>query len=407
MTARAAGVTSAGLDEGAAGPVTWWREASGAVADLGVLLPIAVALVVTNGLSPTAVLLPAGLTYLLVARVYRLPVAVQPLKAFGAAAIAAGAGPDVVAAGALLMGVTFLVLGSTGMLDRVARVFPVAVIRGVQLAVALTFARIAWGLATEPPPLFTHQLPPPWLVAGTVAVAAVLLVRGRRVVLVAVVVALAVAVVLTVPGAAGTAGSSGTGWALGPAPVDLPHLDVGTLLTAATLLVLPQLPLTFANSCLAPADAARQLFPGRAAAVTPGRLARTLGAANLVAGGLSGMPVCHGAGGMSAHHAFGARTGRAPALLGVVLVAAALAAGGSLAVVLPAFPLPVLAGLLVVAAVAHARLLRDVRGASAWSVALGVGLVGGFVHLGVAVVGGLVVHAVLARLGRRRPVATR
>ncbi len=47
------------------------------MADLGVLVPIAVALVVTNGLSTTAVLLPAGLTYLLVARVYRLPVAVR------------------------------------------------------------------------------------------------------------------------------------------------------------------------------------------------------------------------------------------------------------------------------------------------------------------------------------------
>ena len=55
------------------------RELSGAVADLGVLVPIAVALIVTNGLSPTAVLLPAGLLYVLVSYVYRLPIAVLPL----------------------------------------------------------------------------------------------------------------------------------------------------------------------------------------------------------------------------------------------------------------------------------------------------------------------------------------
>ena len=36
-------------------------ELAGAVADLGVLVPIAVALIVKNGLTPTAVLLPAGL----------------------------------------------------------------------------------------------------------------------------------------------------------------------------------------------------------------------------------------------------------------------------------------------------------------------------------------------------------
>ena len=57
----------------------WWREASGAVADLGVLVPIAVTLVVANHLSATAVLLPAAVGYLVVAAVYRLPVAVQPL----------------------------------------------------------------------------------------------------------------------------------------------------------------------------------------------------------------------------------------------------------------------------------------------------------------------------------------
>ena len=82
-------------------------ELSGAFADVGVLVPIAVALIVTNGLSATAVLLPAGLLYGVVAVVYRVPVAVQPLKAFGAIAIAEGFCADEIAAGALLMGAIF------------------------------------------------------------------------------------------------------------------------------------------------------------------------------------------------------------------------------------------------------------------------------------------------------------
>lgn len=369
---------------------TWWREASGAVADLGVLVPIAVALVVVNGLSPTAVLLPAGLAYLMVARVYGVPVAVQPLKAFGAAAIAAGAGVEVVAAGALLMGVVFLGLGSTGLLDRAARLFPAPVIRGVQLAVGLTFARIAWGLVGDPPPTFDHQLGP--VLVGVVAAVLVvaLLVWSSRLVLVVVVGAFVVAVVL---------GVETVTW--GPSPVSLPDLDASAFATAAVLLVLPQLPLTFANSCLAPADAAVRYFGPRAATVTPGRLAQTLGAANLLAGGISGMPVCHGAGGMSAHWSFGARTARAPAMIGAALVVVALVAGAGLAGVLTSFPLPVLAALLVVAGVAHVRLLSDLRGAPAWVVALVVGVVG-LVNLAVAVVAGLVLHAVLARVVRRR-----
>jgi hypothetical protein len=73
-------------------------ELAGALADLGVLVPIAVALIVTNGLSATAVLLPAGLLYVMAGFLYRVPAPVQPLKAFGAIAIAQGLGPPEFAA---------------------------------------------------------------------------------------------------------------------------------------------------------------------------------------------------------------------------------------------------------------------------------------------------------------------
>src|SRR5438874_1530779 len=106
-------------------------EIAGAVADLGVFVPIAVALIVRNGLSATAVLLPAGLLYIAAALIYQLPVPVQPLKAFGAIAIAKGLGSNEIAAGALLMGAVFLVAGRLGLLDVLARVFPRALVRGV------------------------------------------------------------------------------------------------------------------------------------------------------------------------------------------------------------------------------------------------------------------------------------
>jgi sulfate permease, SulP family len=139
------------------------NELAGAVADVGVLVPIAVALIVKNGLSATAVLLPAGLLYLTAAAVYRLPVPVQPLKAFGAIAIANGLGSDEIAAGALLMGAIFIVLGQLGLLDLAARGFPNALIRGVQLTVGLLFLKIAWGLVTNPPKSFgEHALSQDW-----------------------------------------------------------------------------------------------------------------------------------------------------------------------------------------------------------------------------------------------------
>lgn len=370
---------------------TWWREASGSVADLGVLVPLAVVLVVGNGLSATAVLLPVGLTYLLVARVYGVPVAVQPLKALAAVSIAAGAGVDVIASGALIMGVLFLVLGATGLLDRVAGIFPVAVIRGVQLAVGLTFVKIAWGLVADPPAEFDSAPAPLVAVAVGLVLTAALLRWPRHVVLVVVAGALAVAV-------ATTWGATSLEW--GPSALAVPHFSLASFATAATLLVLPQVPLTFTNSCLAPADAARVYFGERGARVAPGRLARTLGAANVLVAAVGGMPVCHGAGGMSAHYSFGGRTWRTPALIGGALVLAALVGGAGLAGILTGFPLPVLAALLLVAAVAHVRLLSDLRGVTAWGIAVGVGVLGFMVSLGWAVLGGLLAHVVLDRARR-------
>jgi hypothetical protein len=157
------------------------------------------------------------------------------------------------------------------------------------------------------------------------------------------------------------------------------------------LLVVPQLPLSFANSCLATADAARTYFGERAAAVTPGRLATTFGTATTFAGAIAGMPVCHGAGGLTAHYKFGARRAAAPALMGAVLLVGALVFGSGLAVLLAAFPLPILAGLLASAGLLHITLLRDLDGVHEWALALGVGIVGFQTNLSVALGAGLAV----------------
>jgi SulP family sulfate permease len=343
------------------------REAAGAVADVGVLVPLAVALIVGNGLSATAVLLPAGLLYLAAAFVYRLPVPVQPLKAFAAIAIAKHVGSDEIAAGALVFGVLFIILGRSGVLDVAARAFPRALIRGVQLTVGLLFLKIAWGLVTKPPRDFeVHALAPAWAIPAGLS-ALLLLLAFRR---------LPVTLVLVAGGAAAAGIVAHDGLSLGPSGLSLPSLSPHTLWAALTVLVIPQLALSFANSCLATADAARVYFGERARLVTPGRLATSFGTATAFAGAISGMPVCHGAGGLTAHYQFGARRAAAPALMGSVLIVLALLFGADLAAVLAAFPLPILAGLLATAGLLHIALVRDLRGAHEWALALFVGVLG-------------------------------
>jgi hypothetical protein len=358
------------------------RELAGAVADVGVLVPIATVLIVANGLAASAALLPAAALYLLVAAVYGLPVPVQPLKAFGAIAIAKGLGTDEIAAGALLMGVIFLLLGRVGAIDLAARFFPKPVVRGVQLTVGLLFLKIAWGLVQDPSSAFDEAGTDPLVLTalGVLVLAVALLLRSRMISLLLVGAALIIVVIRT-----------GGSIELGPSAIPLPSFDAATFATAFTILVLPQIPLTFANSCVATADAARTYFGPAARRVVPGRLATTLGAANVLAGGIGGMPVCHGAGGMTAHRAFGARTAGAPLLMGLALLAVAVLFGAGLASQLAAFPLPILAGMLAAAGLLHIGLLADLEGGRAWSLALLVGAIGLLVNLAVAVVVGLAI----------------
>jgi sulfate permease, SulP family len=357
-------------------------EMAGAVADLGVLVPISVALVVKNGLTPTSVLLPAALLYLFAGLLYRVPVPVQPLKAFGVIAIARGLGSSEIAAGSLLMGIIFLILGASGWLDQVAKIFPQPIIRGIQLSVGLLFCKLAWTLTTAPPATFIdHARPVWWLIGGSIVVfVAAILLRHHNISLLLVALAI-VAMVLNFHGSL----------ALGPSLMHLPVLSLKAFSTAAIVLVLPQLPLTFANSCLATADVAQTYFGSDAARVRPGRLALSLGMANLLAGCICGMPVCHGAGGMTAHRSFGARTGGAPIMMGGALLLLALVMGASLAALLAGFPVPILAGLLGVAGLLHITLLKDLRGLYQWMLALAVGVTGFVSNLAIALAGALLV----------------
>jgi SulP family sulfate permease len=277
----------------------------------------------------------------------------------------------------------------------------------VQLSVGLLFCQLAWKLTTAPPPAFTdHLQSTAWLAGGSAVVAlAALLLRRHNVSLLLIVLAII-----------GMAWSFHGPLIWGPSSLQFPTLSLHSFTTAAVVLVLPQLPLTFANSCLATEDAARTYFGAASGRVTAGRLALSLGIANLLAGSMGGMPICHGAGGMTAHRSFGARTGGAPIFIGAVLLTLAIAIGASLAAALAGFPLPILAGLLIVAGLLHIALLKDLRHPAHWALALAVGVTGFLSNLAIALTGALLVWwmvkavaALRAResIARDRPTGSR
>jgi MFS superfamily sulfate permease-like transporter len=120
---------------------------------------------------------------------------------------------------------------------------------------------------------------------------------------------------------------------------------------------LPQLPLTFGNALIAITDENNRLFPDRP--VSERKVALSTGLLNLWSSALGGIPMCHGAGGMAGHVKFGARTGGASIMLGLLLLMVGLFLADSVGTLFRLFPPSVLGVILFLAGAELAIGSRD------------------------------------------------
>jgi sulfate permease, SulP family len=388
-------------------PVGWrgaLRELAGGFGDVGVLIPLAVALIAINGLNATAVFGGVGLLYIATALYFRVPVSVQPLKAFAAAAIALELDAATIAAGALMMAAAMGALAMLGVADRIAARFPTVLVRGIQASVALLLAKAAVELAEKGNWAGLAPIDPVIGLATAALACGFLLICGRSGWLPGslIVLAAGVAIGIAVEGLP-------TGLELGPAPLELSGPQGADLGIALTALFLAQLPLTFGNSVVATADVERAYFGARASRVTPNRLAASIGAANLFAGLAGGLPSCHGAGGVTAHYRLGARAAGATIAAGAVFLTLSVGLGASLPFLLTLLAPGALAGMLLFVAIQHALLAASLERADDRAIAAGVGLVtlaSGNLGIGFAAgVAVLVARAGLRRAASGRPLA--
>jgi len=119
------------------------------------------------------------------------------------------------------------------------------------------------------------------------------------------------------------------------------------LLIGVVFLALPQLPLTLGNAVIAVREENNRLFPDRP--VTDAGVATSTGLMNIAGSAVGGVPMCHGAGGMAGHVAFGARTGGAPIILGTLLLVLAVFFSGSIDALFRLFPDAILGVILFLA----------------------------------------------------------
>lgn len=372
------------------------NEITGAVADLGVLVPLASALIVVNGLDASAVFLGAGALVIGAGAFFRIPFPVQPLKALTAVAVAHQLSPDVIHAAGLEMAAFLALLSIGGIANFVARAFTKPVVRALQLGVGLLLVLSAVKLVAEPPGMFrgTPARPWPFVLAFAAAGALALAARRRH---------YAFALMILVGGTIATILVSSTQFT-GPT-LTLPGLDLpngNALASALVLLVVPQLPLTFGNAVVAVSDVANEYFGERAARVTPSRVCLSAAAGNTFAALIGGMPMCHGSGGLTAHIRLGAQTAAMNALLGTTLMVLGLFYASQITALVGLLPVWVLAAFLAYSGLRHAWLVADLRGVELTVAVLAGGTGAAAGNLALTLGASLIV----AHLWRRRALQT-
>lgn len=285
-------------------------ELSGSLGDLGTLLPLMTALVITESISLPSTLLFTGAANIFTGFAFGLPLPVQPMKAIAAVAIARKFTLEENAAAGLIVAGLVGLFSITGLINWANRITPIPVVKGIQVGAGLSlclsagssmFAQLTW-------------TGPKWTDNFIWVVAAVVLLLGSfafpRLPYTIVIFGLGVIFSLVHP--AGSTSFHDT--------ITVLHPSWHDFWKATTTASLGQLPLTLLNSVIAASALATDLFPCPPYPAAPSvtDLGLSVSVINLVGCWFGAMPVCHGSGGLAGQYRFGARSGASVIFLGSV-----------------------------------------------------------------------------------------
>jgi predicted benzoate:H+ symporter BenE len=324
------------------------NELAGAFGDLGTFIPFVAAYITLNKMDPLGILVAFGVFKVFVGQYFKTPFPVQPMKAIGGMAIAH---PESISHGmiwgsGIFTAAFWLVMGLTGAVSCLHKITAKPIIRGIMLGLGLSFVLEGVKMMGDQP------------VVAVIAVAGTFFLLSReRIPAMLVLLAFGMSVALI---------SNPSLWnelAQISARLRIPDFYLGRItwqdLLAGTLILgLPQAPLTLGNAIIGTAEENNELFPDRPAKVKT--IAVDHGVMNAFSAAIGGIPLCHGAGGMAGHVRFGARTGGALVILGVIVLLLGLFFSDSVATIFKMFPPSVLGVILFFTGLELASITRDI-----------------------------------------------
>ena len=317
------------------------RELAGSMGDFGTLFPLAIGYIMVCGLNPAGFLVMMGIANIVTGLVYRLPMPIEPMKVLAVVAIAQHWSPSMVYASGFAMGVIWLVFAVTGVISWIARVAPISVIRGIQVALGVLLAIQAFKMIST------------WWVIGIISVLVVLLLRKNRYAPAAIVLMVLGLVIIFI---------KGQFQQINPPSLSLPSLTGFRLKEVWLTLLLAgfaQVPLTITNATIATSSLIKTYWPEKPVSVR--KLSWNQGIMNLILPFFGGMPMCHGAGGLAGQYYFGARTGGTNILEGLIEISLGLFLANSIAGLFAVFPMAIVGAMMFLVGIELTKFAKDIR----------------------------------------------
>jgi len=324
-------------------------EFAGAFGDLGTLIPFVVGYITLNKMDPLGILVAFGLFKIFVGLYFKTPIPVQPMKAIGGMAIshAGTITPGMIWGSGIFTGLFWLLMGMTGAINWIEKITTKPVIRGIMLGLGLSFILEGLGMMKAQPLLAIGGIALTLLLLNNQRLPAMLALLGYGIVF----------AFIQRPELFSELShiSIRFRW---------PELSLGKitwkeLLSGFVILGLPQAPLTLGNAIIATVTENNNHFPERK--VTAKKISIDHGVMNLISASIGGVPLCHGAGGMAGHLRFGARTGGALVILGMIVLLIGLFLSDSVVLLFQVFPRPILGVILFFAGVELALVIKDIK----------------------------------------------
>jgi xanthine/uracil/vitamin C permease (AzgA family) len=239
------------------------------------------------------------------------------------------------------MGIVWTVFALIGVMKWIAKVTPDSVIRGIQVALGIILAIEAIKMIST------------WWIIGVLSIITGLVLGRNRYAPAAIVLMALGLVIMIVKGQFNLVESPRltlpiiTGFS--PREVWQSFLQAG----------LAQIPLTATNAVIATSALIKSYWPEKP--VSESRLSLNMGIMNLILPFFGGMPLCHGAGGLAGQYYFGARTGGANIIEGLIEIAMGLFLAGSIAGLFSVFPVAIIGAMMFLVGVELVKFARGIH----------------------------------------------